>query len=180
MQSEKVGGGIIVQEIGSLRPHSPVTVTIHRRLSAELGETKYFWHVFTRDREIFNSLMNRSQVDADLNDETSVACAKIKNAETRPYPTFPPENSPDTSAHITLALKMSASGSIEHVSIVDHIEAKFKKRLLGAVDHWWFLPKVVDGQRVAANLTVIVDLFPGNTWSNELVQPLPTGSAPAR
>ena len=174
LQSEKVGDGILVQEVGSLSPYVPKTVTIHRRLSTDFGQTKYFWHVFIHGREMLHSLMNAEAVEGDMNYTTGVARSKVENADAIPYITFPPRNWPATLDRVTLKLALTAGGAVDQAAVVGSIDAKSKKALLAAVNRWWFLPKVSHKTRVESQVTVTIDLSLHENWSNDFVKLVPS------
>lgn len=170
VRTEKAGAGIIVQEIGTLSAYLPRNIVIHRKLTGDLGDTKYFWHVFVRDRELLNSQMNAEHVEEDMNYQISIARGKTQNVEAEPYLVFPPQKIAGSPDHVTLKVNIMETGEVRKVSILGDVDSKFKTRLSKAIEHWWFLPRVREGIKVPAKLTLDMDLSDMEHWSDERVR----------
>jgi TonB family protein len=168
--SERGGSGNLLQEIGSLQPYTPRTITIRRQLAVELGEGKYSWHVFSHDREILHTQMKRAYVDDELRSNAARVRSRGREAEAEPYLTFPPAGEFKPGTRVTLTLKVNEDGEVRKATVIDGTGAAAEEKLLGVARQWWFLPKMVHGQAVPAIVTVAIDLGTGAPWSKAAVQ----------
>jgi len=170
--SERGGSGNIIQEIGTLHAYKSRSISIHRKLDVELGETRFFWHVFARDREILHSLMGSGVLEDELTRNVAAARAHARNMVAEPYLTFLPRLPSHAKGCLVLTVDIGRNGKIKNASVVNGNGTKIEKSLVEAARHWWFLPKMVDGKNVSETMTLTVDLNQREKWSNACVQPV--------
>ncbi len=152
---------IFVQEVGDLYPRTTRTLTLQIPMDEGIGPFRYEFHVFTRGREVLQSLIPPEVRERILD---VMVANRIENAPdgpprlfVAPPPEYPPSlPGPHGPGSAVMKFRIDERGAVQDASVKSATNPAFGLSALEAIRLWRFLPRIKDGH--PAEMTAVMPI----------------------
>lgn len=156
---------LFLREVGRLEPRTPRPLSVAVRTAYPLGAGRFVMHLFVRGLEVFHSEQPFTLREHALNKMVAKRIEGRTNAPPELFIGTPPEYPPQlekakVKGRALIRARIQPTGAVQEASVAEATEAAFGEAALAAVRQWRFLPRVKDGQPVAATVTIPLDFAP--------------------
>jgi TonB family protein len=154
LETEEVGKGYFIYEIGRLTPYKPYAMNVRAPLRHSLGAGQFKLHLFTDGAELLQSTMPAEFRERILNGMIAQRIAKLQDTGPQPFigpaPKFPAKlKQSKTPGSAVVAFVVTKEGALTDPVIVKATTPEFGEAAIAAARLWRFLPAVRDRQPVA-------------------------------
>ena len=167
INSESGDRGCLVREVGDMKAFSRGSVSFDLRADHDLGETRYFFYVFSDGKELRQPLEVSNGFLASVINEVMRRGRAATTPLPAPHLTFPPRGIAENAGKIPVEIKINGIGQVLSAKTDDQVPKAITDAVVEAVKNWWFIPE--KDSRGDCTFRVEVDLSKIRNWSNEAV-----------
>jgi TonB family protein len=165
LDTERMGKVLFLQEVGTLEPRNPKTISVTVALQGGMGEGKYQCHLFSGGLELMTSQMPMLYREQLLDGMVRKRISGVQDANPKlfagPTPEYPAKlRKARTEGRAMVTLRIDEHGRVRDPELKEASVPEFGEAALAAVRLWRFLPRVKNGRPVEAVATVPVDFTP--------------------
>ncbi len=159
------GDSLFLYDVGELRAHDPKAIYVRVPTTVSNQAGRYQFYLFSRGRELFQTLMPIGEMEATLNRMVRERIKDVRDAPPQPFLGPTPEYPralfrARVAGSATLAFTIGPNGAITDASVKEASQPEFGEAALAAIREWRFLPKVQDGIPVETKATMPFDFTP--------------------
>ena len=153
------GDSLFLWEVGDLRAREPKRISARVPTHASNQGGRYEFYLFSRGRELFQTMMPIGAMEAALNHMVRERIKDVRNAPPQPFVGPTPEF-PKTlfkrrvGGRAILAFTIARNGSVRDATVKEATQPEFGEAALAVIREWRFLPRVKNGVPVEAEATM--------------------------